>query len=182
MLFLGVAAAAAAAPGPSKGPSSLLGRRERVEAAQARLDSLLARARIPVELDRIRLYRSYTPEQLEQKSKSPDAEELLKIAKNGELAQPVREEAAEALLWDSALRNDPELDSSGKGMARPRAKFTLKVLPMLSDADVTTRELGRRLCLGFWPGARDRDMENCVAGDKASCQAARMAWTRYIAR
>jgi hypothetical protein len=174
---------ALAGPGSARATRSAAERHAEIQGAFARLDDLVARARVPVSLDLVRLYRSYTPEQLaEPRSRAVDVEDVLDIAKDPTVPGPVREEAAKAVVWDSALRNDRKLDATGKAMGRPRAKFTKKVLPMLTDKDPLTRELGKRICEGLWPGFQDKDVQACNPADLDSCTAARRAWTKYIER
>jgi len=174
---------ALAGPGSTPGPRSAAVRHDEIRSAVARLDALVARARVPVELDLIRLYRSYTADQLaDPKSRAVDVEEILDIAKDPTVPAEVRTEAAAAIVWDSALRNDTKLDTKGKAMARPRAKFTKKVLPMLTDKDQLSRVLGKKISEGLWPGFQDEDVRNWNPAEPDSCIAARRAWTKFLER
>jgi hypothetical protein len=181
LLIAAVPALASPAAAPTRRTAASL--HESIQREFERLDALVAKARVPVSLDVIRLYRSLTPEQLaDARGRTPTAEDILDIAKDDAELANVREEAAAALVSGDALRNDRKLDLTGKAMARPRAKFTKKVLPMLTDKDPFTRELGKRICEGLWPGFQDKDVQACRAADLDSCSAARRAWTKYIER
>ena len=92
----------------------------------------------------------------------------------------VREEASGAITWDQALRHDPDLDAVGKGMARPRAKFSSKLLGLLTDNEVFVRQLADTMLKGLWPGVRDPDITTCNPRKMASCTAAKNAWAKFL--
>lgn len=168
------------APGTAPGGKTSEKRHERIRDALAKLDQLVADAKKDPRLVRIRAYRAFTPDQLADVSRGIDAEELLGIVRDEAAPAEIREEAAAALTWDSALRNDPALDLQGRGMKRARALFTMKVLPLLTDKDLLSRSLGKAICEGLWPGVREEDVPQCDPRKKESCRTTRTAWERYI--
>ncbi|MCC7138268.1 MAG: hypothetical protein IT460_07555 [Planctomycetes bacterium] len=163
-------------------PRRAADRRDLVTAAEKRLDALVAEAKVDARAALVRAYRKYTPEQLADRGRAIDVDAILKIIKDDGAPPEVREEAAGAITWDQALRHDPDLDAVGKGMARPRAKFSNKVLSLLVDNDVFVRGLADGMLKGMWPGVRDPDITTCNVRKPASCSAARNAWAKFLSR
>lgn len=183
LLVVVLAFSAFAGPGSAPPPRSAAGRRIAIEDALAQLDALSKKARVPPALARVRAYRAMTPDQLADPKRGVDLEEILAIVKREDVPAEIRDEAANTITWDQALRSDPTLDMGGKGLRRARAAFTLKVLSLLTDAnDLTGRGLAMRICQGLWPNAKDPAFSAFDARKRQSCAAARASWESILKR
>lgn len=177
LLVAAAGAVAVAAPGA---PRRAADRRVAIAAAEKRLDALVAEAKVDARAALVRAYRRYTPEQLADRSRGIDVDAILKIIKDESAPVEVREEASGAITWDQALRHDPDLDAVGKGMNRPRAKFSSKVLGLLTDNDAFVRGLAHTMLMGMWPGVRDPDITTCNPRKIETCRAAKTAWAKFL--
>jgi len=180
---LALAGSGAGSAAPS--PRSAAGRRAALDDALAQLELLSKKARVPTTLARIRAYRGMSPDQLADSKRGVDLDELLAILKRDDVPAEIRDEAANAIIWDQAQRSDPALDMGGRGLKRPRAAFTQRVLPLLTDAnDLVGRGLAKRVCEGLWPSASGKDpaLRDCDPRKKLSCQSARAAWEALLRR
>jgi hypothetical protein len=187
LLLLFAATPAAAAPDPAAPPAArTLGELERaVLEAEARLSQLVARARVDFRAERVRMYREMTPQQLADPLRGVTVEELLRYVADEEAPPTLREEAAAAIGIDVARRVDPDLADEGRGMKRPRASFSGKILPLLTDAkDLHARSLADGILDRLWPGMDSREPE-ITAYDprkKDTWWPARRAWEKQLKR
>jgi hypothetical protein len=68
----------------------------------------------------------------------------------------------------------------GRKAARPRVKFSLKVVRFLSDNDQVTRALASKILMNMWPGARDKDITGFDPRKRETWGNARAAWTHFL--
>ena len=95
----------------------------------------------------------------------------------------MRDEAALAIGADVARRVDPDLSEDGRGMKRPRAIFSNKVLPLLTDAkDLHARSLGDSILERLWPGmdSREPDVAAYDPRKKDTWWPARRGWEKQL--
>jgi hypothetical protein len=190
---LAVAATAAAAPPAGApppaapvGPPRTLGTlRTATVRAEERLLSLIADATMDQGLRRVRLYAGYTDLQLADPRRigtgAPAIGDLLEVAMDEGKSVEVREEAVLALISDRATSLDPEFSTDGRKAARPRAKFSSKVLRYLNaPGDLVARSTAHRILVALWPQARDKEIKDYDPRKKETWGNARAAWTRFL--
>jgi hypothetical protein len=181
--LLVVAGTGSAGPG-GVSPRRLADRHAAVSVVERRLEDLAREAALPAALARVRTYARYTQDQLADKDRGVDVEQVLAVVKDESLPLEVREEAANALITDVAKTYDPDLGTLGRGIRRPRAAFSRKVLALLVDKEAPTRQFAKTIIEGLWRGEAPRDPEiiMCKPRDRNTCTAARTAWERFLQR
>jgi hypothetical protein len=164
-------------------------RREAINKIEKDWNALFADAKLDAAAALIRTYRGYTTDQLAAPaSRDVHVQELLKVVEDESVKLEFREMAANAIIWDVAQKHDPELDTgANKGLRRPRAAFSRKVLPLLTDKSEGvrgefTRGLAKLILEGLWPGVRDPDITTCRPANLPSCRVARTAWEKVLQR
>lgn len=171
-----------AAPAPAS-PRTAVERRAQLDALGKHLDALRKEAEVDARLALVRVYQRMSSDQLASRQRGVTVYALLDVIKDDTADASVREEAAKAVIGDNATKFDPDLDSTtGKGKNRARAKFSVKLLPLLGDEDVFTRGLADMMLKALWPGVRDNDITGMVVRNKTSCNVAKGAWNRYLDR
>jgi hypothetical protein len=180
-----LAVPAATAPAPNPPPRTWRALAAKQAAAEQRLAALLDEARTDPNVAKIKAYLAYSKAQF-QDVKRVHADDLLDIVteeKGEKIPAEVREQAALAIVADDAKRNDPDLSVEGRKLSRsPRAAFSLKVVKLLSNADLNTRALANTILLGLWPGYTDPDIKNYDPRRKETWGKAREAWTRMLTK
>jgi hypothetical protein len=193
-LLLALAAAPALAlAGPAPAPASdeavesrsVAGLESDVADAEARLAAMVARAKVDFRVERVRRYREMTPQQLADPLRGVAVDELLGYLADEKVPAEVREEAAAAIGADVARRVDPDLSDEGRGAKRPRAAFSMKLVPLLTGAkDLQGRSLAKTLLEALWPGtpAREPDVAAYDPRKKDTWWEARRAWEKHLKR
>ncbi len=174
----------ASAGTPTSTPRTAADRRAQIDALGKHLDALRKEAEVDARAALVRTYLRYSNDRLGNTADRIRLEAIVDIVSDENAPAELREEASKAVVWDQAQRYDPDLDAAGKGLARPRAKFSKKhLLPMLVDAkDSLARALANNMLQALWPGMRDPDIVNCTPRTKPSCNAARVAWEKQLAK
>jgi hypothetical protein len=172
-----------AAPAPVKRRS--VDRREAINRVEKDCGALLAAAKLDAAAALVGMYKSYTPDQLSSPAfRDVDIDKLLKVVEDESVKNEFREMAANAIIWDKAQRHDSQLDTvTNKGIKRPRAAFSRRVLPLLTDKSEFTRALALIILQGplsLWPGVRDPDITTATARNIASCRQARAAFDKVL--
>jgi hypothetical protein len=183
LLTVLAAGVVAVAGTPTSSPRTAADRRTQIDALGKHLDALRKEAEVDARAALVRTFLRYSSDRLGNTADRIRLEDLVEVVKDETAPAEIREEAAKAVVWDQAQRYDPDLDAAGKGLARPRAKFTKKLLlPMLVDKDTMTRAFANNMLQALWPGMRDPDIVNCQPRLKASCTGARVAWEKQLAK
>jgi len=183
--LLAVAFGVAAVAGtPTASPRTAADRRAQIDALGKHLDALRKEAEVDARAALVRTYLRYSADRLGNTADRIRLDDIVEIVEDETAPVEIREEASKAVVWDQAQRYDPDLDAAGKGLARPRAKFSKKyLLPMLVDSkDSNSRAFANNMLQALWPGMRDPDILNCRPGVKPSCNAARVAWEKQLAK
>lgn|GEM_PF-3359229 len=181
LVALAVVAVATAAPSSSS-PRTAADRRTQIDALSAHLDALRKEAEVDARAALVRTYLRYTSDRLANRADRVTVEMILDVVEDEGAPAEAREEAAKAVVWDQAQRYDPDLDGAGKGWARPRAKFSKKVLQVLAAKDPMTRVFAHNILSALWPGVRDPDITACNPRLRPSCTAAKVAWEKQLAK
>ncbi len=184
LVVLAVLAAVAVATAEPQGakPRTAADRRAQIDALGKHLDALRKEADVDARAALVRTYQRYTSDRLANRADRVTVEMILDVVEDLTAPAEAREEAAKAVVWDQAQRYDPDLDAAGKGWARPRAKFSKKVLQLLSDKDPMTRVFAHNILSALWPGVRDPDITACNPRLKPSCTAAKVAWEKQLGK
>lgn len=173
----------ASAGTPTSTPRTAADRRAQIDALGKHLDALRKEAEVDARAALVRTFLRYSNDRLGNTADRVRLEDLVEVVKDENAPAEIREEAAKAVVWDQAQRYDPDLDAAGKGLARPRAKFSKKyLLPMLVGKDDMGRAFANNMLQALWPGMRDPDIVNCRPGAKPACTAARVAWEKQLAK
>lgn len=173
----------ASAGTPTSTPRTAADRRAQIDALGKHLDALRKEAEVDARAALVRTYLRYSNDRLGNTSDRIRLEDIVEIVNDVSAPAEIREEASKAVVWDQAQRYDPDLDAAGKGLARPRARFSKKhLLPMLGDKESMTRAFANTMLQALWPGMRDTDIVNCNPRLKPSCAAARVAWEKQLAK
>lgn len=175
--------APAAAPAPLR-PRTLAGLRAAAVREEERLLALVTDAAMDSSLRRVRTFAAYPEAVLSTARREATGGvtvlELFEIASDERVPPEVREEAVGALLAERVLKLDPELSEEGRKSARPRARFSLRVVKALSDPDLVTRSLANKVLLGLWPLAHEAEIKAFDPRKRETWGNARAAWTRYL--
>ena len=171
------------APPPSI-PRSITEIRFKLKVAEEKLTALLEAANVDAALKDVRTYKAYKAEQLQVPKKLVTVDRLLQIVTNEkDVAAETREEAAVAIFGERPLLFDPDLGTSeARRRDQARAKFSLKVVKLLSHPDLFTRSLAKRILDGLWPSASDPAIHGYDARKKESWGTARAAWLEFLTR
>ncbi len=192
LLLLAVAAASAiggpAAPSPPKPAIATVADLDReVAKAEDAIARLLQKAQDTIEHERVVRYRAYTATQLGDASlervRVGGDDGLLSIVADDQVPPEVRTEAVIAITSETAQRNDTDLSIEGKGLKRPRAAFSVKIVTMLGEKDnLLTRSLAQRLLDALWPGAgaREADITKYNPRESGTWADARAAWMKWL--
>ena len=173
-------AAGSAGPQPSV-PRSVASMRFALRSAEERLTALVNDSKVTPELRKINVYKGYNAQQLADAKKDVNVRALLKIATDEDVDSQVREEAANAIVADNALRFDGDLTKTeGRRLERPRAAFSVKVVPLLSNVDTMTRGLAKRILEGLWPEAKDPAIRDYDPRKKETWGKAREEWGKFL--
>lgn len=179
---LAAVAVVSAAP-TSSGPRTAADRRAQIDALGKHLDALRKEAEVDARAALVRTYARYSSDRLASREGRVTLEMVLDVVKDDDAPVEAREEAAKAVVSDAAQRYDPDLDvATGKGFARPRARFSKKVLPLLVGKDEMTRAFANNILLALWVGMRDPDITGCQPRLRPSCAAAKVAWEKQLAK
>lgn len=173
---------ASATPTSSTGASAA-NRRLRIDALTRQLDALRKEAEIDAAKAMVLTYGRYSPERLANPKDRVTVYHLLDFVRETDVAPETREAAAQAVLSNLALTSDPDLEvGSAKGWARPRARFSKKVLAMLVDKDELARVFANQIMVGLWPGARESDIIGANPRNRKSATDAKAAWEKHLGR
>ena len=161
---------------PSVPPRSAAEMRFKLKTADERLEKLVADANVPPELKEIRTYKAYSSVQLQDPKKLIKVRTLLAFVSDETLDAQIREEAAAALVADRPMKFDCDLALDGRRAARPIAAFSIDVVRLLSDNDLFTRSLAKRILEGLWPSGRDPRIKDYDPRKKDTWGQARAAY------
>lgn len=178
------AAAPAATPSPGR-PRTLASLRAAAVRSGARLLALSGTAAMDAGLRRVRTYVAYPDSALAVSHRDVTGgvtvHELFDIASDQSEPPEVREEAANAIIAERARALDPDLSAEGRRSARPRARFSLRVVKSINDPDLVTRSLANTVLLGLWPAAREApEIKAFEPRKRETWGSARAAWTRFL--
>lgn len=182
-----VVPSASAAP-PSAGGvvagQSAADRRQRIDALTRQLEALRREAEVDAAQATINAYRRYSADRLANPKDRITVSHLLDIVRDNDVAIETREAAAQTILSKTAVSHDPDLEvGASKGWARPRARFSKRVLPMLVDAkEEMTRVFANQILLGLWPGAREPEITGCNPRNRKSAGDAKAAWEKNLGK
>ena len=169
-----------AAPAPS--PRSAIGRGLRIDAAERRLELLVANAKKDRAELMVDVFAAYSELQLQDSKRGVTVEMLLDIVKNDDVSKVVRQRAAEMIYNPRVVANDPALNMDGKGLKKKRSEFSQKVNKLLLDNDFFVRSLADPILKNLWGGwgARVKEIRDCNPRDRGSCVEANKAWERVF--
>lgn len=181
-----VVPSASAAPAPAVGVAgqSAADRRQRIDALTQQLDALRREAEVDAAQATVNAYRRYSAERLANPKDRVTVSHLLDIVRDNDVAIETREAAAQTILSKTATSHDPDLEvGASRGWARPRARFSKRVLPMLVDPkEEMTRVFANQILLGLWPGAREPEITGCNPRNRKSAGDAKTAWEKNLGK
>jgi hypothetical protein len=173
----------------------------RADAADARLNELLQRAKYDPRLEAIFTYETYGAEELNDsnnrlvwidKDKGDKNEKhvsLLDLVFNDDLPPDIREAAERAVMSDKAKNLDPQLAMQGRRKKDyARTKQSERVLKYLTSGspgdskDILTRTFANNILNSWWQGIPDNDIKAYDPRNKSSWQKAKDAWTKYLSK
>lgn len=179
-----VPSAAAAPAGGGVAGQSAADRRQRIDALTRQLEALRREAEVDAAQATVNAYRRYSADRLANPKDRITVLHLLDIVRDNDVAIETREAAAQTILSKTAASYDPDLEVGAlKGWARPRARFSKRVLSMLGDGkDEMNRVFAHQILVGLWPGARDPEITACNPRNRNSARDAKVAWDKNLGR